>query len=105
MAPSFLTLAQSNALALMGAFVLVFIIRMAGATMEQKERAEASTRLSEDRFRSLIQHSSDATLVIDEDGDLHLRQPGHHLPARAGTSASWWGSDPPRWSTPTTRSG
>ena len=52
----------------MGAFILVFIIRMAGATMEQKERAEASTRLSEDRFRSLIQHSSDATLVIDRDG-------------------------------------
>ncbi|HEY5097289.1 MAG TPA: EAL domain-containing protein [Acidimicrobiales bacterium] len=67
-APSFLTLAQTNALALMGAFVLVFIIRMAGATMEQKERAEGSTRLSEDRFRSLIQHSSDATLVLDEDG-------------------------------------
>ena len=68
LAPSFLTLAQTNALALMGAFILVFIIRMAGATMEQKERAEASTRLSEDRFRSLIQHSSDATLVIDRDG-------------------------------------
>ena len=68
LAPSFLTLAQSNALALMGAFILVFIIRMAGATMEQKEQAEASTRLSEDRFRSLIQHSSDATLVIDRDG-------------------------------------
>src|SRR5450631_292417 len=30
-APSFLTLAQTNALALMGAFILVFIIRMAGA--------------------------------------------------------------------------
>ena len=34
--------AQANALAVMGAFVLVFIIRMAGATMEQKEKAEAS---------------------------------------------------------------
>ena len=68
LAPSFLTLAQTNALAIMGAFILFFIIRMAGATMEQKERAEASTRLSEDRFRSLIQNSSDATLVIDEEG-------------------------------------
>ena len=67
-APSFLSLAQANALALMGAFILIFVIRMAGATMEQKERAEASTRLSEDRFRSLIQHSSDATLVIDREG-------------------------------------
>jgi diguanylate cyclase (GGDEF)-like protein/PAS domain S-box-containing protein len=68
LAPSFLSLAQTNALALMGAFILFFIIRMAGATMEQKERAEASTRLSEDRFRSLIQNSTDATLVIDGDG-------------------------------------
>ena len=67
--PSFLSLAQTNALALMGAFVLFFVIRMAGATMEQKELAEATTRLSEDRFRSLIQNSSDVTLVMDEEGN------------------------------------
>ncbi|MGD0394496.1 MAG: EAL domain-containing protein [Acidimicrobiales bacterium] len=63
-APSMLSIHQANALAVMGAFVLLFIIRMAGATMEQKENAEASTRLSEDRFRSLIQSSSDVTLVM-----------------------------------------
>jgi diguanylate cyclase (GGDEF)-like protein/PAS domain S-box-containing protein len=63
-APSMLSIHQANALAAMGAFVLLFIIRMAGATMEQKEEAEASTRLSEDRFRSLIQSSSDVTLVM-----------------------------------------
>ena len=67
-APSILSVSQANALALMGAFVLFFIIRMAGATMEQKEDAEATMRLSEDRFRSLIQNSSDATLVIDDEG-------------------------------------
>ncbi len=66
--PSFLSLAQSTALALMGAFILIFVIRMTGAIMEQKERAEAGTRLSEDRFRSLIQHSSDATLVLAAGG-------------------------------------
>ena len=66
--PSFLSLTETNALAVMGAFVLFFVIRMAGATMEQKELAETTTRLSEDRFRSLIQHSTDATLVIDADG-------------------------------------
>jgi diguanylate cyclase (GGDEF)-like protein/PAS domain S-box-containing protein len=67
-APSKLSLSESNALALMGAFVLFFIIRMAGATMEQKEQAEAAMRLSEDRFRSLIQNSSDATMVMDDAG-------------------------------------
>ncbi len=66
--PSFLSLSETNALAVMGAFVLFFVIRMAGATMEQKELAETTTRLSEDRFRSLIQHSTDATLVIDAEG-------------------------------------
>jgi diguanylate cyclase (GGDEF)-like protein/PAS domain S-box-containing protein len=66
--PSVLSLSQSNALALMGAFVLFFIIRMAGATAQQKEDAEASMRLSEDRFRSLIQNSSDTTMVMDATG-------------------------------------
>ena len=67
-APSVLSLHQANSLAFMGAFVLFFIIRMAGATMEQKELAESSMRLSEDRFRSLIQNSSDTTMMMDERG-------------------------------------
>ncbi len=66
--PCELSLGQANGLAVMGAFVLLFVIRMAGATMAQKEDAEASMRLSEDRFRSLIQYSSDATLVIGDAG-------------------------------------
>jgi diguanylate cyclase (GGDEF)-like protein/PAS domain S-box-containing protein len=65
-APSFLPVPRGEALALLGVFVLVFVIRMAGATMEQKEEAERSLRRSEDRFRSLVQNSSDTTLVIGE---------------------------------------
>jgi len=67
-APTFLSLSQGNALALVGALVLVFIIRMAGETMEQKEEAE-------DRFRSLIQNSSDTTLVISSDGTITYASP------------------------------
>ncbi len=63
--PSVLTLHQATALALMGTFVLLFIIRVAAVIMEKQELAEASVRLSEDRFRSLIEHSSDTTLVLD----------------------------------------
>ncbi len=73
--PSVLDVTQANALAGMGAFVLVFIVRMAGVTMEQKESAESSLRLSEDRFRSLIQNSSDATIVIDKTGILVYASP------------------------------
>jgi diguanylate cyclase (GGDEF)-like protein/PAS domain S-box-containing protein len=66
--PSRLSFAQATAMSLMGAFVLSFIIRMAGATMEKKEEADATMRLSEDRFRSLIQNSSDVTIIIDVEG-------------------------------------
>ena len=66
--PSRLTSAQSVALSIMGMFVLFFIVRMAGATVEQKEEADAAVRLSEDRFRSLIQHSSDVTMILDGEG-------------------------------------
>lgn len=57
--PSFLSVREAEALGLMGAFILLFVIRMAGATMEQKEKTE-------DRFRSLVQNSSDTTFVIGE---------------------------------------
>jgi diguanylate cyclase (GGDEF)-like protein/PAS domain S-box-containing protein len=66
--PSRLSFPQATALSIMGVFVLFFIVRMAGATMQQKEEADATVRLSEDRFRSLIQHSSDVTMIIDEEG-------------------------------------
>jgi len=66
--PSELTSAEGNAMAIMGAFVLVCVIWMAGATMRKKEVAEFQMALSEDRFRSLIQDSSDITMVMSEDG-------------------------------------
>ena len=73
--PSELTVGQSTALSTMGAFVLIFVIRMAGATMEQKEAAEGAVRLSEDRFRSLIQNSSDVTMIIDDEGFFRYLSP------------------------------
>jgi diguanylate cyclase (GGDEF)-like protein/PAS domain S-box-containing protein len=63
-APSMLSISEAETLGLMGAFVLVFVIRMAGATSEQKETAEAEVRASEERFRSLVQNSSDTTMVV-----------------------------------------
>jgi diguanylate cyclase (GGDEF)-like protein/PAS domain S-box-containing protein len=73
--PSELTRTQSMALTLMGGFVLFFVIRMAGAIMEQKEEAQATVRLSEDRFRSLIQNSSDVTMILDAVGDFRYVSP------------------------------
>jgi diguanylate cyclase (GGDEF)-like protein/PAS domain S-box-containing protein len=65
--PSFLPDAKAQALGVMGTFVLLFVIRMAGAIMQQKEQAEAFAVASEDRFRSLVQHSSDTTIVVGPD--------------------------------------
>jgi diguanylate cyclase (GGDEF)-like protein/PAS domain S-box-containing protein len=73
--PSFLTTKASLALSLMGAFVLAFVIRMAGAAWESKEDAESATRDSEDRFRSLVQHSTDTTLVLGTDRRISYASP------------------------------
>jgi diguanylate cyclase (GGDEF)-like protein/PAS domain S-box-containing protein len=80
--PSELTKAQSASLTVMGAFVLFFVIRMAGAIMEQnetmmeqKEGAERTLRLSEDRFRSLIQNSSDVTMILSEESAFRYVSP------------------------------
>ena len=43
--------------------------------MEQKAEAEATLRMSEDRFRSLIQNSSDVTMILDEVGDFRYVSP------------------------------
>src|SRR5579864_4395368 len=73
--PSFLSVGKGEALGLMGAFVLVFVIRMAGATMQQKEDAEMSMRASEERFRSLVQNSTDTTFVIGAEGKILYASP------------------------------
>jgi len=74
-APSFLSEREAQALGLMSVFVLMFIIRMAGATMAQKEDAEASMRASENRYRSLVQHSSDLIIVLGEDDHISYASP------------------------------
>ena len=73
--PSELSRSAAASLTVMGGFVLYIVIRMAGAVMEQneeameqKEEAEAHLRLSEDRFRSLIQNTSDVTMILGEAG-------------------------------------
>jgi diguanylate cyclase (GGDEF)-like protein/PAS domain S-box-containing protein len=91
--PSFLGLAKAETLGIMETFVLIFVVRMAGATSAQKEAAESSLRTSEERFRSLVQNSSDTTLVLGPAGvivyaspatrSLLGREPGELLGRRA----------------------
>jgi diguanylate cyclase (GGDEF)-like protein/PAS domain S-box-containing protein len=74
-APSFLPVAKANALALLGTFVVLFIARMLGATTDQKEKAESALRGSEERFRSLVQHSYDTMIVTADDGSITFASP------------------------------
>jgi diguanylate cyclase (GGDEF)-like protein/PAS domain S-box-containing protein len=78
LAPSFLSVSKAQTLGVMGIFVLLFVIRMAGATMAQKEDAESSLRESEERFRSLVQNSSDTTLVIGLERKIAYASPASH---------------------------
>jgi len=73
--PSFLAVSEAEALAVMGTFVLVFVIRMAGLASEEKEEAEAAVRTSEDRFRSLVQNSTDTTFVMGPAGVVKYASP------------------------------
>jgi diguanylate cyclase (GGDEF)-like protein/PAS domain S-box-containing protein len=77
-APSKFSIGTAHAVAITGAFLVFFVIRMAGAVMQQKEKAETSMRLSEDRFRSLIQNSSDVTTVVDAEGIFTYVSPSVH---------------------------
>jgi diguanylate cyclase (GGDEF)-like protein/PAS domain S-box-containing protein len=64
-APTMIDEPLVHGIALLNGLAVVFVVRMAGAVTAQKEEAEATVRESEDRFRSLVQNSSDLTLVID----------------------------------------
>ncbi|MEY2460170.1 MAG: hypothetical protein QOG30_2000 [Acidimicrobiaceae bacterium] len=64
-APTMIDEPLVHGIALLNGLAVVFVVRMAGAVTEQKEQAEVTMSESEDRFRSLVQNSSDLTLVLD----------------------------------------
>jgi diguanylate cyclase (GGDEF)-like protein/PAS domain S-box-containing protein len=81
-APSFLEHGEAQAVAVMGAFIVCFIVRIAAAIAANREVAEASLRASEQslrrseqRFRSLVQNSTDTILVVAPDGCIAYASP------------------------------
>ena len=64
LAPTMIDEPLVHGIALLNGIAVLFVVRMAGAVTAQKEQAEATLRESEDRFRSLVQNSSDLTIVL-----------------------------------------
>jgi diguanylate cyclase (GGDEF)-like protein/PAS domain S-box-containing protein len=64
--PSFVHAPAVHGLAVLVTLGLVFVIRLTGEAAAAKEGAEAELRGSEERFRSLVQSSSDVIVVVDE---------------------------------------
>ena len=66
---------MAQAAGIIGAQVGVIFIRSLGLSVEQLERAEAEARAREERFRALVQDSSDVVSVIDAAGKTRYVSP------------------------------
>ncbi len=75
LAPSFLSTTRGGFLTLLSGVGVLFGIRLTGVTVAQKELAESTLRTNEERFRSLVQHSSDTTLLMDGGGIVTYASP------------------------------
>ncbi|HEY3842564.1 MAG TPA: PAS domain S-box protein, partial [Acidimicrobiales bacterium] len=64
-APSVLSDSRAQVLGFLGAFVLFFVIRLAGAVMQKKEEADESVSQSEARLRRTIDTANEAYLEFD----------------------------------------
>ncbi len=68
LAPSFMPLKVTAAISMLAAVSFIATIRIASLAASEKELAETQLRANEDRFRSLVAHSSDTTLLLDRHG-------------------------------------
>jgi diguanylate cyclase (GGDEF)-like protein/PAS domain S-box-containing protein len=65
---SYLTPTVAQVAGVLGGLTGVFFIRTLGLSVEYREQAEAALRRREERFRALVQDSSDVVSVIDRTG-------------------------------------
>jgi diguanylate cyclase (GGDEF)-like protein/PAS domain S-box-containing protein len=92
-APSLVPEPLVHGLSVLASMGVGFTILLLGWTTAEKEAAEREVRASEERFRALVQHSSDVTMVVDADGDLTYASPafervlGYDLAEELGSKA------------------
>lgn len=92
-APSLIHEPLVHGLAVFAAMGLAFTILLIGWATAEKEGAERHLRASEERFRALVQNSSDVIMVVDANGNLAYASPaferilGHDLKDKLGKTA------------------
>ena len=59
-----------------------FVIWMLAYSQRQKETVETDLRRSEERLRALVEHASDAIMVLEADGEVVVHEPGAAAAAR-----------------------
>jgi diguanylate cyclase (GGDEF)-like protein/PAS domain S-box-containing protein len=76
---SMITEPTGHGLAILEAVVTAIVISLVTRGQREKERAEVRERESEERFRALVQYTTDAILVIDDTGGVKYASPavGH----------------------------
>jgi len=78
--PSMISEPTGHGLALFEAAVTVIVIALLARGQHEKERAEEQKRQGEERFRALVQHTSDAILIIEDGGAVKYASPAvQHL--------------------------
>ena len=78
--PSMISEPTGHGLAVFEAAVTVIVIALLARGQREKERAEEQKRQGEQRFRALVQHTSDAILIIEDGGAVKYASPAvEHL--------------------------
>jgi len=72
---SYLTPVQTQIGGLAGFILVVLLVRQYGLEAAHRERAEEALQRSEQRFKALVQYSSDMTVVLDRDGTVSYVSP------------------------------
>jgi diguanylate cyclase (GGDEF)-like protein/PAS domain S-box-containing protein len=78
--PSMIDEPGGHGLALLEAAITAIVIALLARGQQDKERAEEQQRQGEERFRALVQHTSDAILIIEDSGLVRYASPAvEHL--------------------------
>ena len=78
--PSMIDEPGGHGLALVEGAVTAIVIALLARGQRDKERAEEEQRQGEERFRALVQHTSDAILIIEDGGAVRYASPAvQHL--------------------------